>query len=489
MNITFNGESQISGMICFTDIPNILTLEDGFGDGTYAVFTMQFDQELWDNTYYAGQWTISILGNTITNVAPFDSDNAVGRNFYVSQLAESTAASVAKALRNCPTVFTSFQVSSSGDTVTLKGRRKGTLIGNNFYIIDIPSDLCIATIVNAGSYDSSFDDSLIDVEVIGQDGDGNDEYVTTLEKTFADGKVQFNVSPVLTTMAKLGKAEPFTLNISSYKNGENTEVGSITNYFVSEGYMCNQGARWLTLPDGGLTVAQNVSRGNSAVGDELNEMPLYVSKPSIPISFYCHNLGGMNITVEYLNSAYQVFNSGTTSWHNTDSSQKLKDYTVELDERYFSSAFYVDVTLGSSTKLRYRVIKPINAAEETYRVCWRNEYGGISFFDFTGDKTETRTIDNTTYKKNIFDYYTDPMNELELTYDNDVTYDTTLTSHLFENDGKYIFNSLAQSPYIWTEVNGEKYVILISSLSVDEQENNIYKATLKYKLSQKPSLL
>lgn len=488
MNITFNGESQISGMICFTDIPNILTLEDGYGAGAYAVYKMVFDQELWNYTDYAGQWTISVLGNTITNTAPFDSENAIGRNFYVSQWAESTAASVAKALRNCPTVFTSFQVSSSGDTVTLKGRRKGTMIGNNFSLCNIPSSLYSASTVNAGSSDSSFDDSLIDVDVIGVDDYGNDNYVTTLEKTFADGKVQFNVSPVLTTMSKLGKAEPFTLNISSYKNGETTNVGNITNYYVAQGYMCNQGDRWIALPDGGLTVAQNVSRGNSKIGDEINEMPLYVSKPTIPLSFYCHNLGGMTVTIEYLNSAYQAFQSGTTNWHNTDSSQKLKDYTVGLDERYFTSAFYVDVTLGT-TKLRYRVIKPINAAEETYRVCWRNEYGGISFFDFTGQKSETRTMNNTTYKKNIFDYYTDPMNELELTYDNDVTYDTTLTSHLFENDGKYIFNSLAQSPYIWTEVNGEKYVILVNSISVEEVENNIYKATIKYKLSQKPSLL
>ena len=99
-------------------------------------------------------------------------------------------------------------------------------------------------------------------------------------------------------------------------------------------------------------------------------------------------------------------------------------------------------------------------------------------------------MDVETYQKSIFDYYTDPRNELEKVYDNKVKYTVTLKSHLFENDGKYIFNDLLQSPEVWTERNGEQYAIIIDSVNVDETDrNNIFEATVKFRYSQEPSLI
>ena len=96
-----------------------------------------------------------------------------------------------------------------------------------------------------------------------------------------------------------------------------------------------------------------------------------------------------------------------------------------------------------------------------------------------------------TYQKNIFDYYTDEMNELEKVYDSTVKYTVSLKSHLFENDGKYIFNDMLQTPEAWVVRNGEKYAIIIDSISVDESQNNnnIFEATLRYHYSQEPSLI
>ena len=136
------------------------------------------------------------------------------------------------------------------------------------------------------------------------------------------------------------------------------------------------------------------------------------------------------------------------------------------------------------------MIKPVKATEYYQRILWRNSYGGISFFDFTGQKSETREAEIQTYQKNIFGYYTDQLNELEKVYDNQINYSVTLKSHLFENDGKYIFNDLMQSPFVWTEINGEKYAIIIDSVNVDEvDKNNIYEASVKYRYSQEPSLI
>jgi hypothetical protein len=137
------------------------------------------------------------------------------------------------------------------------------------------------------------------------------------------------------------------------------------------------------------------------------------------------------------------------------------------------------------------VIKPLKATEYYQRIYWRNSYNGISFFDFTGAKSETRDLEITTYQKNIFGYYTDKMNELEKVYNNEVKYNVTLKSHLFENDGKYIFNDLAQSPDVWTVINNETYAIIIDSISVDElsDRNNIYEATLRYRYSMTPPII
>jgi hypothetical protein len=157
-----------------------------------------------------------------------------------------------------------------------------------------------------------------------------------------------------------------------------------------------------------------------------------------------------------------------------------------------SSTFYVDVKFESQPDfVRYNVIKPLKATEYYQRIYWRNSYGGVSFFDFTGAKTETRDLETTTYQKNIFDYYTDPRNELERVYNNEIKYNVTLKSHLFENDGKYVFNDLAQSPEVWTEINGETYAIIMESVSVDElnDRNNIYEATVRYRYSMTPSII
>jgi hypothetical protein len=124
------------------------------------------------------------------------------------------------------------------------------------------------------------------------------------------------------------------------------------------------------------------------------------------------------------------------------------------------------------------------------RILWRNSYGGISFFDFTGHKSETRKLETKTYNKNIYNYYTNPKNELEMVYDADVEYEVTLKSHLFNKDSVYVFNDLMQSSEIWTRVNQEDYAIILESVSVDETDNNdIYEATIKYRYSQKPSLI
>lgn len=478
MRITYNNLEQPANLITFTDIPNILKVEDD-GGGTYASMSITFGGNLSEATTGNNQWYISIMGDSISNV--ITSSNAINRNFYISSSNATTAAYVARALRNCPTVATSFKITHSEATVTLLARKPGVVFGltSTYYNTNIDSTY-LNTTATDGSSSSSLAGSKIDVDIY-----QNGNYVTTLEKNYYGSEAAFNLSPVLTTLAEYGNAIPYTINLSSLSNGSFTSLGTIDTNYISIGYMVNQGSKYLF--NDSMNVAQNYSRGSNR--DAANNSILYVYAPSIPISFYNGNSGGMTIQIDYLDSAYNTISSTTTSWRNSDATKKLWDLTISLDGTTFNQAFYIDVTLGA-IKIRYNVIKPIKATEHYQRLYWRNSYGGISFFDFTGAKTESRDLEIETYQKNIFGYYTDPLNELEKVYDNEVKYSVTLKSHLFENDGKYIFNDLLQSAEVWTTRNGQNYAVIIDSVSVDETDNNnIYEATVKFHYSQEPSLI
>ena len=483
MNITYNNLDLPSNLITFTDIPNILKVVDDAG-GTKAHFDFYFSSALASETTSDGQWYITFLGETITNV--MNPSEAVNKNFYVAQGAMSTTVSVARAFRNCPVIAAQFDVYPYENAqhvyaVRLIAKAVGQVWSGmqNYFSTNISSSY-LQTYGTDGYADSTLSGAKIDVDVF-----SGDEYVTTLEKNYYGGECAFNMSPVLTTLAEYGRVKPYTMKVSSLINGTYSLLGNVDENYISIGYMVNQGSKYLF--NNYFNIAQNVSRGESR--DVENNTLLYIYYPEIPISFYNGNNGGMTITINYLDSAYQTITAETTTWRNSDNDRKLWDMTLTLNQEHFNKAFYIDLELGIYT-LRYNVIKPIKATEYSQRICWRNSYGGISFFDFTGQKNETRELDVTTYQKNIFGYYDDPINELEKPYDNEVKYVVSVKSHLFENDGKYVFNDMLQSANVWTKINGQDYAIIIESINVEETDNNnIYEATVKYRYSQEPSII
>lgn len=479
MELYFNNLPNPVDNVCLTDVPNIVRLIDE-DYGTYALVTMTFDDTLDDETTYDGQWQITVMGNTITNVMNYQ--NAVGRAFYVAQ-GSGTAASVARALRNCPTVYGTFKIYNDLTSVYLKAREKGSIIGNNFITTNI-SDQYFEYEATDGTSTTDLTNALIDVDIIGKDENDNDDYITTLEKTFANGEASFNISPVLATMAEFGKTKPFKLQVSKLKEGEYTIIQTIDGNYVSVGYMCNQGYKCVPLANGSLTLAQNVLRGNSASGDETNKMPLYICDPHITVSFYAKQMGGMTVTVDYLDSAFNVTYSYETTWRNSDSSRLLKDYTIDLDGRYFTGAHYVDLSLGGQYKLRYQVIKPLNASGYNYRIYWRNEYGGVSWADMTGDKIVSNTLEQELYEKQTFDYYVTDELGLERQYSSDVDETVTLQSHLMVKDGTYIFESLLKSPKAWIVENDKKHIIIIDRINLEDVEEDIYRVSVTYRKSK-----
>lgn len=478
MEITYNNvaSSIANNLITFTDIPNILKVTDSTG-GTNTVIEFQFESNLHDVTTSDGQWSIQLLGDTVYNT--IDASKAVNKNFYVSSSNISTAASLAKALRNCPRISSVFLVTNDNNIVRLTSREFGMVdVGFNTNI----SAQYMSCSFTQGSTNSELQGSLIDVDVYS----GN-KYVTTLEKSFYNGEVAFDMSPLLTTLATTSIVVPYNFKLSTIKDGEYVYLGEVGENLISVGYMCNQGSKF--LQNNVVNIANNLQRGTAK--DVLNNTILYVYQPKMAFSFYAPNNVNRidNIDINYLNSAYEQIYYESSYWVKIDN-RTLNDFIINLNEEKLKEAFYIDIYSIEFGTLRFNVIKPIKATEYCQRVYWRNSYGGISFFDFTAQRSETRDFTIDTYQKSIYNYYDDDKNELEKVYNNDVKYNVTLKSHLIENDGKYVFNDLIQSTEVWTTINGEKYAIILDSVSVDETDNNnVYQATVKYHYSQKPSLI
>lgn len=491
--ITYNGmsTSQASDMISFVDFPNILSVTDNVSSFK-AYIDIEFGGGLKSITTGDSQWYITIFGDTITNV--MNVQNAVNKSFCVLDNGTSTAASVVRALRNCPNVAANFTVHNNSNTVTLEARDGGSMLTNSWYDTNI-SDNYVEWDYEDGS-GSQLQNCLIDVDIY----NGNGDFITTLEKTFYGKECEFDVSPVLTTMAKYGETVPYRFKINTInKNGAFSQLGYTSDNYITYGYLCNQGVGIIPLDGSNPILAQNVTRGENR--GYSNNTRLYTYFPDIHLSYYVSGGSSPNMTVRYLDSAMNtIHTTSVVYFHVLNTDQRLHDISIDLDGTYFNQAFYIVVEFGNYSLL-YEVIKPLKATEGGQRIYWRNSYGGISFLDFTGPRSETRSLENATYQESIYDatkasireyrngsMTTMPYQELTKVYNTKVDYKVTLKSHLFEEDGKWAYNDLVQSSKVWTEVNGNFYEIILDSVSVEEQNNNnIYEATVKYALSQIPS--
>ena len=465
MNITLNGRNNPTNLITFTDIPNILKIVDDAG-GTKTTYHITFSGSL--AVTGNSQYYITVNGDSINNVTT--PQNAKNRNFYISTSNISLASSVARALRNCPNVASSFDVYQDGLGSTVDIKAKSIGVNGSGIQTNIPSDNISYTIEQGTSY-SSIIGSQVCVDIY-----SGTEYITTLTKNFYNGEVAFNLSPVLTTMASYGKIIPYNLVIYSIKNGELSNLGSINNNYVAIGYMVNQGDKYLELTN--TLLAQNVRRG--AQRTYINSTVLYTYEPSLSLSLYSSSSKDLSLTINYLTSAKHIVSSESIT---KTLNSGINDIDISLSPLY--DKFFVDIVIPDIGTIEYNVIKPIGGASYSQRIWWHNSYGGVSFFDFTGEREESRETSTETYQKALFDYYDDNINELDKVYSIDNTITVSLKSHLISNDGKWSFNDLANAKDVWTKINDQTYKIIITSVEVKETDNEgVYEATIKYRYSQ-----
>ena len=471
MQITFNGLSNPSNLICFDGVPNIIKITDT-DSGRTGQITLTFNSGL--TATGDGQYSITILDNTIVNV--LNPSEAVGQNFFASDDITSTAFSVARALRACPNVTSNYIVILNGllDGVILRARQKGSIF--NQYSIpaqtNIPSSRLTLTATD-GTSTSPLNNANVTVDLM------VDGTTVTMQKNAHNGEVAFDISSVLGSRAKYDELNVFYYDIYLLDNsGTSTRLytGYLYNYFT-HGYKTKDSNDYLILSNT-PQIALAVNRGTSR--NVFNNTLLYVYDNTIPLTLYRLNTATVSYSVKYYDSA---FNQLGTSSGSQSIGLTTPDLAIQLNPTYFTpNCFYVDVTIGNET-VRYNVIKPLKMTEENTRLYWRNEYGGIQFFDFTGQKSETRERDEATYHNGnaIFDYYSTTEKAYEGVYKVNVDEKINVSSHLIEKDGRWQFDSLVRAKKVWTIIDGVQYDVIIDSVSVEETEqNDIYRASVQF---------
>lgn len=496
MKITLNGLDNPSNIITFSDCPTILTVQSQ-GTGTKAMLMIEVSNL---NSITDGvNIFIEVNGERITST--FDVSQAINRNFYISKDNSITnkafvAQSIVNALRSCPQVDASYDIyqvvqdsTSFSPVVYVVAKEIGQRY-NITYSSNATLSLTFRNTIGTSTDElSSNIKTMVSVDIyditgmtqprLGSNQTPNGTYITTLKKQYYKDETHFDLSPVLTTLARPNETVAYLLYVYATIDNRLQTLGQIGYNYVVEGYSVNQGGTY--IPNfSNIKLAQNVSRGTSRT--PINSTILYTYEPRVVFSLYAQNtVNSLQLTISYKDSQLNELTSENKTIYITENLTKVE---LGLNTINFGKADYVDISIPNLGILRYNIIKPINATIGNYRIFYNNSYGGVSFFDFTGDRTEDRKLSVDTYQKQLFNYYKEDIQEMDMVYNKDVTVTVTLKSHLMSKDGTWQFYDMQNSINAWTEVNGTLYSIIINDVSVDETTTDgIYEATVKYTYS------
>lgn len=489
-NIRLNGQSNVNNVTCFSFAPTILEVSSN-ASGSYTTWQL-FIGEL--TSMKSDMWVKvnDVTLNLVTNI-----NDAKGYRFYMTPSSMSTqrklmANSLMEALKRVPELVAGYDVYMpyTGSEKQLQIMMKSKSYGNNTPLnitTNIPS-IGINNIVGSASTELKEGDLKIDIykmtpaQKYNTASPSAGSYVTTLSKhTSNDAKVKFDLGSVFSSLTEEGEASHFGIYIYQTTNNSLTEIADYKSVYNVNGYLINQGGEFIPRFDN-AKIALNAGRGENR--NYLNNTILYVYENTIPLSVYAaSNVNSISYTIRYIGSDnMEIINVQQT----VNVSKALNHFTINLSDGYLAQAKYIDIEFTSYNlgTLRFNVIKPVRATDECQRVYWYNSWGGVSFFDFTGNRTEERKVKTTTYQDSVLDYYDNDTNERDYIYDKQNEITVKLTTHNIHKDGQWHLFDLQQSRTAWTYVNGEKYRIIVSDLTINTTSvTDIYTATIDYTYS------
>lgn len=512
MEITYNNLTTSEQIVCLTGVPNILRFT---GSSTEDI------KAEWDITFnIIGQIdptkVYNIFFGDYSITSTYIEENVGGTTFFLPQFDQYEQAiyasyTIAKALKNVPYIGANYDVwlddntdGSMSKTIRIKAKEAGKRFN-----VDITTDLPQNVLnIHRGAYGSTNDAMLqgksnkilcdiyryTEPAAIGEAPDRTKlEFVTSLEKNYYGGEVNFDLTPVLSSLIKeddYNDVEEWYVDMYGFSDKRLVFTEQTSPMYIVRGYLCNFSQPFLNRISGHY-LAANVSRGDDR--DSYNKTHLYVFEPSITFSLYSGTHNGQvaaltAVDVSYIDSSGTAI-SETEEYVAYDGNVALKDYYLPLDEELLRRSTYVDIWIPTVGSVRYDVIKPINGANATEerRVYWLNEYGGISFFDFTGARSETRKETIEYYDKQDYSFYDEGnAREKSKVYAKKIDIEVKHSSHYIDKNGTYLFYSLQNAKTAWIELGGTRYYINVTNLEISEGSNtsHIYTANISYNYSR-----
>lgn len=493
MVITYNGLNTPDNSISFTGIPNILKLEETLS-GTKS--RVVFNVSRMTSSVLGTEYDLVINGEKL--ISTNNIEEAVGNKFFVSNSSTNLniiTYKLCQALRSLTTLPINYTISLGTDnngtlnnTIIIEAKEIGKRFNLTVSGSAISRSIVQATITQSTSTSSLMGATeskiVIDVYQVDTSADGigstsfnKGKYVTTLEKEFWGEECYFNLSPIFNSLVNFNELAEVNLYIYRVSDTSITLLSLIKDLYFVTGYSVNQGVNYIPSFTNHY-FAQNVSRGiNKGL---INNTILYTYEPSIVFSLYSATNTAMSLTVSYISSAQTSLSTEIKTFQVRNN--QINTLTINLNRTNFNKSFYIDITIPNLGTVRYNIIKPLNATDEIQRIYWTNSYGGVSFYDFTGNRTEQRKTSVSFYQKQLFDYYEENGSaSLNKVYDKDVEITVTLTTHNIEKNGQWSLFDLQNSKNAWTEVNNKKYYITITDLKITETSvPDIYNATISY---------
>lgn len=489
--VRLNGQSNVNNVTCFSYAPTILEVSSN-ATGSYTIWQINVGQlSSISNDMYVK--VNNVVLNMVTNIK-----EAKGYRFYMTPSTTMSqrklmANSLMDALKRIPEIAAGYDVYMpyDGSEKRLIILMKSKSFGNNtpLEITTNISALSMSHTDGSASTELKDGDLKVDIYKMLPAQKYNNQspmiglYITTLSKhTANDSKVKFDLGSVFASLTDEGKVVQFGVYIYHTTGINLTEIADYKAVYNVNGYLINQGGEFIPRFDN-AKVALNANRGENR--NYLNNTILYVYENNIPLSIMAADgVNTLQYKIHYIGSDNQDIIGGITNTMNLTG--PLNHVTIQLSDNYLAQSKYIDIefTQYNLGTLRFNVIKPVRATDECQRVYWYNSWGGVSFFDFTGNRTEERKVKSTTYQDSVLDYYDNDTNERDYIYDkqNDIT--VKLTTHNIHKDGQWHLFDLQQSRTAWTYINGERYRIIVSDLTINTTSvTDIYTATIEYTYS------
>lgn len=452
MDVLLNNQTE-NGIYLFSGQPNILSVTDGsYPSGNPSRLTITCPDGL---TAGEDGIVIEINAEQITSV-PVQVD-AGPREFCVSSVGLTTANAICRALRNVSSLLVNYDIYFGEDRY---GQGLVTVLAKQSVGYQL-SGSCTNQYIEVVAVNN--DDSSVAREAsVGITSDG--KYLATLEKTVCSDNTNFDLSPVLDSVAEYGKVGQVTCRTWLSDAEMNVTTGRTYNVSLIKGYHTEGQPLYLT----GATMLQNV------------QGTLYIGAGQ-PLVFSWLNTvsGNLDFVVKMLGSDYGTIGSTGATIERADN--EIVDVSIDLSSMS-DEVWYLDLLLPDGNGVKFNVIRPSRLSEGNVRMQWRNGMGGISFFDFTGARTEKNNLEYDTYRDegSSYGYYDTGMryDRIKRNASNDIEY--TLQTHLVKEDSLGIFRDLARSERVWI---GED-MVLVSGIEYNKESNGVYIVRVTYKKSR-----